>query len=169
MTAEQQTAETATNTVAKKAAPEPQARKWTPQIGHLQPAYERRPVFLVEVPTGVTLDDVLEPGFWKHVWREMTRGGGKYAKIEVICEDQTWEAELRVYATGDGFVKTRVLVPWEAKKAQGRPPKLPEGWVAEPVGSTWRVRNSVGEPVVQNEASEYDAIVAASKLHKAMS
>lgn len=163
------TAETNTAEDTKPAKVEPKARKFEPQVGHLQSAYDRRPNFLLEVPTGTTLEDVLAPGFWKNVWREMTRGGGKYAKIEVICEDQTWEAELRVYATGDGFVKCRTLNSWDAKRAQGRPLKLPDGWTAEPVGSSWRVRNAAGEPVVQNAASEWDAITEARKLHKAMS
>lgn len=172
MTAETQTAAAPADSKTAKAAPTapaPKIRKFEPLIGHMPIAYDRRPAFILEVPTGTVLEDVLEPGFWKNVYKEFHRGGGKYAKIEVICADQSWEAELRCYAVGDGFAKMRVLNSWEAKRAQGRPLKLPDGWEAEPNGSHWRVRNSEGEIVVDKQPSEWDAVAEARKLHKAMS
>ncbi|MEM8973972.1 MAG: hypothetical protein AAGD43_18070 [Pseudomonadota bacterium] len=132
----------------------------------LRAAHELRMCYLHTPEPNTSLDDVTKPGYWKHVHREL--GRAPHALIECIAKDQSWEATLRVFATGDGFAKVRVLNHWKAEAKPGRQPKLPEGWASDWVEHGWRVRNADGEIVVDKQATEHDAISAASQLHKKM-
>ncbi len=136
------------------------------QPAALNSANERRMCYMHMVEQGTSLEDVTKPGYWKHVHREL--GRAPHALIECIAKDQSWEATLRVFATGDGFAKVRVLNHWKAEAKSGRKPSLPEGWEAGWIESGWRVRNADGEIVVDKQATEHDAISAASQLHKKM-
>lgn len=134
------------------------------QPAALRSATERRMSYLHLVEQGTSIEDVTKPGYWKHVHREL--GRAPHALIECIAKDQSWEATLRVFATGDGFAKVRVLNHWKAEAKPGRQAKLPEGWGVDWIESGWRVRNADGEVVVERQATEQEAISAASQLHK---
>jgi len=134
----------------------------------LRSAHEVRVEFFHRPANGVTLADVCEPGYWKHVWRQLNTS--QNALIDVVAKDQSWEALLRVYAVGDGFAKVRVLREWSEERKPGRQPSLPEGWQAEfAEGSGWRVRNGHGEVIVSGQSTKPDAITAAKKLAEKVS
>jgi hypothetical protein len=138
-------------------------------ISGLRGAHEVRWVFMHEAAPGVTIDDVMQPGYWKNVAKLL--GSSKNAKIEVIARDQSWEAELRVYSVGDGFAKVRILNLWDSSKARskgGRPPVLPEGFKADFVENGWRVRAPSGDIIVERQATKDDAISAANVIHRKM-
>lgn len=122
-------------------------------------------------PVGVTIDQVSDPTYWKNVTRELGQarviGRNPFNKIEVLAEDGTWEATLRVLSVGDGLVRTRVISFWEAERKPGRKPNLPEGYQIEFVpNSGWRALDPKGGVVVQNEAIEEDALRAAASHAK---
>ena len=59
----------------------------------------RRNTWFFDVPVGVTPDDLQEPKFWAHVSRKLRQCD----KVECICEDFSWFAELMVGDAGLGF------------------------------------------------------------------
>lgn len=112
-----------------------------------------------EVKHGVTLEDVLRPRYWKNLWRQLARA--KNTRLTVICEDGSWEAELRVVSTGEGFAKCRVLNEWHMEKKPGRKKTLPNGWTIDYVSDGWRVRNADGEVITSGHSVQEDAVEAA--------
>lgn len=118
-------------------------------------------------PSGVTLDDCRHPAYWRNVIRECSqqRIGGRHAynRIEILAEDGTWEAELRVMSAGDGLVHTRLLREWKAEVKVGRKPTAPEGYVVEHItGNGWRALDPAGEFVAQRLTTEDEAVRAAA-------
>lgn len=118
-------------------------------------------VFVHEVEHGVTLDDVLRPQYWKHVWRQLARS--KWTEVNAIAIDGTWEARLRVIAAGEGFAKVRVLSHWQAERKNGKT-GLPAKWDLQFVAGGWRVKNADGEVITERHPTESEAIETARKL-----
>jgi hypothetical protein len=124
-------------------------------------ASERRYHFFHIAPAGVTLDQVLEPTYWKSVTLDLKRS--KWPMIEVVCDDGKWEANLRVYSVGDGFAKTRVLQQWDFTGKAGRKPIAPEGYKIEHIPKNgWRALTPGGEIVAEYLPVEEEAIRAAA-------
>jgi hypothetical protein len=127
----------------------------------LQIAHERRYHFYHVAPASVTLEQVCEPTYWRTVSRDL--GRQPWALIEVVCDDGTWEADLRVYAVGDGYAKVRVRAKYEYAGPIGRRPKEPDGYRIEHVsGQGWRAIDPAGDVIVQNQAVRDEAIRIAS-------
>ena len=80
-------------------------------------------------PRGHALEDCLRPDYWRNVTREagQQRVPNRHAwnKIEILAEDGTWEAELRVLSVDHGLVHTRVLREWAAPSKPGPAPDPP--------------------------------------------
>ena len=118
-------------------------------------------------PVGHTLDMCLRPDYWTHLTRELgaqrVESRHAYNRIEILAEDNSWEAELRVLSVADGLVHTRCIREWTAPAKPGRKPSLPDGYKVEHVpGNGWRALDANGGVIVGKLATEEDAIRAAS-------
>lgn len=61
--------------------------------------------WVIELPTGVTVDDALVPEFWAHVGKKLR----PLNRIELQAQDMTFIAECIVLAAGPGFAKVKML------------------------------------------------------------
>lgn len=118
-------------------------------------------------PPGVTLEMCQRPDYWRNCLRELgqQRVNGRHAwnKIEIIAEDGTWEADLRVLSVSDGLVRTRLLREWNAPARPGRKPNVPEGYIVEHVPNNgWRALDPKGAIIAANLTIEDDAVRAAA-------
>ena len=125
-------------------------------------------------PAGVTLEMCSRPDYWSNCIRELgqQRVNSKHAwnKIEIIAEDGTWEAELRVLSATAGLVTTRVIREWHLPARPGRKPNLPDGYTVEFIPANgWRALDSRSAVVADRLPVEEEAIRAASAHAKAAS
>jgi len=139
--------------------------------GSLEPLQDAAMVWRYMAPPGVTLDDCKRPDYWRNVVRECAQsryaGRSSWNRIEIIAEDGTWEAELRILSAADGLVTTRVIREWSAPKQVGRKPSVPDGYVIEHIPNNgWRALDSHGAVVSERLPIEDDAIRAASQHSK---
>lgn len=122
-------------------------------------------------PAGDTLEMCQRPDYWKHHTRELGQqrvlGRNAWNRIEIICEDGTWEAELRVISVADGLVNTRLLREWRAATKPGRKPTVPAGYVVEHIANNgWRVLDPDRQIIAANISIEEEAIRAAASHAK---
>lgn len=118
-------------------------------------------------PVGHTLEMVMRPDYWRNVTRETGQqrvpGRHAYNRIEVLAEDGTWEADLRVMSVADGLVQVRLLREWNAPARPGRKPSVPDGYIVEHIpNSGWRVLDPHGAVIAAQLTTEEDATRAAS-------
>lgn len=118
-------------------------------------------------PLGHMLEDCLRKDYWKNLTRECSqqRIPGRHAwnRIEIIAEDGTWEAELRILSVGHDYVETRLLREWRqpAEKA-ARKPKPADGYKVEMVpGNGWRAVGPKNLVVAEKLLTEAEAQKAA--------
>ncbi len=71
----------------------------------LKEAEHERHVWICSVPPNITLDQVRQPDFWSHVGAQLR----PCSRIEVMCEDMTWFAELMVISCDRLWAKTALL------------------------------------------------------------
>lgn len=110
-------------------------------------------------PVGTTIEMCLAPEYWAQCSRELgqTRVIGRHAwnKLEIISEDGTWEAELRVITAEPDRVFVRLLRYWQSDRVT----KLPAGYdVAHVPGNGWRVMNHQGAILTEKLATEDEAV-----------
>lgn len=122
-------------------------------------------------PSGHTLEMCQRPDYWRNVVKEagQQRIVNRHAwnKIEILAEDGSWEAELRVMSVSTGLVHTRLLREWKAPAKTGRRPNIPDGYEIEHIPSNgWRVLEPNGDPISTNLPTEDDAIRAAAAHSK---
>lgn len=118
-------------------------------------------------PPGTTLEMCQRPDYFRNCVKEcaQTRFAGKHAwnRIEIIAEDGTWEADLRIVSAADGLVHTRLLREWAAPVKVGRKPATPDGYVIEHIpGNGWRALDANAEVVAARLTTEDEAVRAAS-------
>lgn len=135
--------------------------------GSLESLYDASISWRYMAPSGITLEMCQRPDFWKNVIRECAQqrvhGRPSWNRIEIISEDGTWEAELRILSASDGLVHTRVIREWNAPARPGRKASAPDGYVIEHIPSNgWRVLDPKGSLVTTNLPIEDDAIRAAA-------
>lgn len=65
--------------------------------------------YQVVLDTAVTLEDALEPEFWRHINSHNPPRLRRFDRIQIIPEDGSFVADLIVLATGKGFAKLAVL------------------------------------------------------------
>lgn len=133
--------------------------------GTLQPQQDANITWLYFAPPGHTLEMCQRPDYLRNVLREcgQQRQPTKHAwnKIEIIAEDGTWEAELRITSVADGLVTTRALRVWRDPKAADKP-ATPKGYKTEHVPSNgWRSLDPAGAVIVEKKQTEIEAIRAA--------
>lgn len=71
----------------------------------LKEAEHSRNIWLLSVPSDITLDNLLQPDFWAHVGAQLR----PCARIEVVPEDMSWFAELIVLDCGRLWAKVAPL------------------------------------------------------------
>lgn len=139
------------------------------RAGSLDNAYDAAVVLRYMAPVGHTIDDCRRPDYWRNVAKEagQQRIAGKHAwnRIEIIAEDGTWEAELRVLSVADGLVHTRTLRTWSADAKKD--PAAPEGYVLEHIQSNgWRALDPGGLVVAEKKTTRDAALNAALDHHR---
>jgi hypothetical protein len=120
-------------------------------------------------PAGHSLQDCLRPDYWQNSVRElgMQRVLGRHAfnRIEILAEDGTWEAELRVMSIDKGLVTTRLLRKWFAEKsASSDAPELsaPAGYKVEHItGNGWRALDPKGQILIEKQTERGKALLVA--------
>lgn len=135
--------------------------------GSLEHAGEAAITWRYIAPPGTTLADCQRPDYFRNNVREcaQSRYPGRHAwnKIEIIAEDGTWEAELRILSAALGLVHTRLIREWKVAALPGRKPGLPEGYRIEHVqGNGWRCLDQNAGMVAQLLSTEDEALRAAA-------
>lgn len=133
----------------------------------LEAAYDAAMTWRYIAPAGTTVEMCQRPDYWRNLTRECGQqrvpGRHAYNKIEIIAEDGTWEAELRIMAVSDGLVTTRLIREWNAPARPGRKAAVPDGYVVEHISNNgWRALDPKGVIIAANMTIEDDAIRAAS-------
>lgn len=146
-------------------------RKPEARPGSLEPVHDASITLRYFAPSGHSLEMCQRPDYWRNVVKEagQQRVFGRHAwnRIEILAEDGTWEAELRVLSAADGLVHTRVIREWAAPAKPGRKPNIPDGYQIEHIpGNGWRVLDTNGTPIATNLPVEDDAIRAAAAHSK---
>lgn len=144
-------------------------RKTEARPGSLDNAYDASITLRYLAPHGHTLDDCKRPDYWRNVVKEagQQRIIGRHAwnRIEIIAEDGTWEAELRVISAGDGLVHTRVLRAWHAERKSEA--AAPDGYTVEHVGGNgWRALDPKSAILAEKKSSRDEALAAAVEHHR---
>lgn len=117
-------------------------------------------------PSGHTLEMCQRPDYWRNNLRELGQqrvvNRNSFNRIEILAEDGSWEAELRVISIADGLVNFRVLREWQATNKPGRKATAPDGYVIEHIPSNgWRAMAPSGVMVAGKLTLQDDAIQAA--------
>lgn len=114
------------------------------------------------VPDGVTLDDVLNPEYWRNVTKELgwsiTKNKKSYNGVECIAVDGSWECYLRVMDVDTGYAKVRLLWKYEDVSVVTGATGLPKGHKLEHVDDGWRVLGPNNDIVARDHATKADAI-----------
>jgi hypothetical protein len=134
--------------------------------GSLEPAIDASITWRYLAPAGVTLEMCQAPDYWGNCVRELAQqrvfGRNSWNKIEIIAEDGTWEAELRVLSVKDNLVHTRLLREWSEPAKAGRKAGMPQGYTVEHVPENgWRAIDPKGNILIEKQTVEDDAIKAA--------
>ena len=137
--------------------------------GSLEPLADVSMTYRYVAPPGVTLADCRRPDYWRNNIREcsQTRTGGRVSwnRIEIIAEDGSWEADLRILSVGDGLVHTRLLREFAEAAKPGRKQAVPDGYTVEHIaGNGWRALDANSDLITQRQSTE-DAAVRAAIEH----
>jgi hypothetical protein len=135
--------------------------------GSLEPLHDASMVYRYVAPPGTTLADCRRPDYWRNNARECGQsrinGRPSFNRIEILAEDGTWEADLRVLSVADGLVHTRLLREWSEPAKPGRKPAVPDGYTVEHIqGNGWRALDPNSEIVGQRLPTEEGAVRAAA-------
>lgn len=116
--------------------------------------------FFHKVPPGLSLDEVMKSAYWRNAWKVFENR--VYSTIDLVAEDNTWEAQVRILSAANGDVVLRLISQWAAPKSE-----VPAGYTSEHVpGQGWRLLDSDGLIVTEGAATEADAIAAAKPRRK---
>lgn len=143
------------------AAPVPPAEA---SVGSLQLQQDCANVYRYLAPRGHTLDDVKRVDYWRNNAADLKvqryAGTRPWHRIEVIADDGSWEAELRVlHVDTTGNVETRVLRAWHGDIKQLRAAEPPKGYRIEHVTARgWRVIDPRGAIIVAEKVTESEAL-----------
>lgn len=134
--------------------------------GSLQPVNDANITWLYIAPAGTTLEMCQAPTYWHNVTREcgQQRVPGKHAwnKIEILAEDGSWEADLRVTSVEGNLVHTRTLRVWHQTQKPSERLNPPKGYTVEHVpGNGWRALDATKTIITQKLATEGEATRAA--------
>lgn len=140
--------------------------------GSLDSAYDASITWRYIAPSGHTLKDCMRPDYWSNVRREagLQRVVGRHAwnKIEIIAEDGTWEADLRVMAVDGGLVTTRLLRAWRETETKAETP-VPDGYTVEHIPNNgWRALDRKGQILTEKRSTRDQAMAAVAEHQRAV-
>lgn len=81
-------------------------------------AEQVRNQWVVNAEEGTTIQDVMEPGYWAHVARELK----PYDHVEVRLETGEWVAQMLVISQGLNWAKVHMLQHYVLNSSQDVPP-----------------------------------------------
>ena len=121
--------------------------------------------FVIIVPGGVSLDTALSASYWRNAWKVMENR--RYSEVTFISDDGAFDVTARLLAIDATTVEWRVIREWEPKRAAGRKPNVPDGYVVEHLpGDGWRAVAPDGSIIVAKKSTESDALSAALTYSK---
>lgn len=117
-------------------------------------------------PLGHMLEDCLRKDYWKNLTRECSqqRIPGRHAwnRVEIIAEDGSWEAELRILAVGPDHVEMRLLREWRQPAEKAARKAKSDGYKVEMVpGNGWRAVGPKNFVIAEKLLTEAEAQKAA--------
>jgi len=117
-------------------------------------------------PSGHTLQDCLRPDYWQNSVRELGQqrviGRHAFNRVEILAEDGSWEAELRVMSVDKNLVTMRLLREWTAPQATRSDVTVPEGYKVEHIGGNgWRALDPKGQILIEKQTDRAKAVQAA--------
>lgn len=121
----------------------------------LQAGEHFRTRYTAVVDAEANLKTILEPEYWVHVARKLR----VMDTIDILCDNETWFAELIVTSVGTGFAKVQLLREVKFKNVDG-PEVLSSNFTVKWSGPKlkWAViRNSDKERVKEGFAAKGDA------------
>ena len=137
------------------------------RAGSLKPRHDVAIQWRYVVPAGDTLQTCLQPNYFRHALKELgasqIKGVNAFNTVEIIAEDGSWEADLRVLDVDLELelVKFRLLHFWQDETVE-KP--LPDGYEIEFVrGNGWRAFNPRREQLIGGasiRAQAFDAALA---------
>jgi hypothetical protein len=114
------------------------------------------------VAPGTTFEQATDSRYWRNVWQMLQNK--QHSTIDLVADDGSWEAKVRVLYVADGIVKFRTIyhldLASKATKALDVPPKYRIEHLAK---SGWRAIDPAGTVVASNEPTKDDAIRAAAQ------
>jgi hypothetical protein len=112
-------------------------------VNGLKVASSVRNVWQITAPGETKPEDLLAPGYWAHVARQLRMGD----RIEVLAADASWYAELRVMEVGrkEAFgARVAFTLPPVRLQNENALPALND-FEAKPFGAMWHVYK-IGQP-----------------------
>ena len=102
-----------------------------------------RAAYFVVIPRKFSFDDCLDPSFWRHATILKPND-----RLELVAEDGSWDADVRVTAASPGFAVLRVLREWRAPvdALQGEAGAPTVGFVPQ---SGWVLFGADGAPIAR--------------------
>lgn len=107
---------------ATPAAPAPYITKRALPDGRMQPVGYKHNAWDATAEQGTIVLDVLQPNYWRHVAAQFKQ----FDSITIICEDGTWEAELRVLACDRLWAKVHPKGQWDYTASYSDMPRTQE-------------------------------------------
>ncbi len=134
--------------------------------GTLEPLMDVSMIWRHVAPRGVTLEQVRRPDYFRNNIKQagQSRQAGVHAfnRIEILAEDGSWEAELRVMSAADGLIHTRLLREFREPVKPGRKPNVPDGYTIEHIQDNgWRALDQNSQIIAQRLTTEDAALRAA--------
>lgn len=116
--------------------------------------------FLHVVPPGISLETALSRDYWRNAWKLLETK--PRSTIDLIADDNAWEATVRILSAKDGDVQFRIITEWHAEKVSKA--AIPEGYRVEHMtGKGWRALDPVGVIVVEGVPVEAEAVASAQE------
>lgn len=97
--------ETQPETATPAPTPDPARPKQQLAFRRFQQAEYTRDLWMADVPRGTTIDDLLDESYWAHVAQFLR----PRARIEVMCEDNSYFVELLVLGVGKLYAQVVLL------------------------------------------------------------
>lgn len=113
----------------------------------------------VLVPSGHTLEDILNPDYWAHYTQTLRQN----SVIECVADDASFEADLRVEAVGAAWVRVRLLREWKRPKGAAAITPERDRYKIEHTPAGWQVIFDNSVNIAQGLISEDEAVKAVEK------
>lgn len=116
-------------------------------LKNLQPREFAYQIYVVQVPDGIGPDQVREPWFWQHVWKQIAPG----IRIEVIGKDWSFWCDMILIRKDIEVMQWRILSQhvWDPKLVKSvAEDAYTVGWISP--NNKYGVREKISGRVVQD-------------------